>query len=54
MKKQVVARNPRRTGQPTTDQNIQPKVAATNGQTGGGTLGSNPAYRLPEVREKNR
>ena len=28
MKKQVVARSPRRTGQPTTRQNIQPKVAA--------------------------
>ena len=52
MKKQVVARSPRRTGQPTTRQNIQPKVAAQTVKRSGGTLGSNPAYRRPEVRKK--
>ena len=52
MKKQVVARSPRRTGQPTTRQNIQPKVAYQTVKRSGGTLGSNPAYRRPEVRKK--
>ncbi|HDT7342359.1 TPA: hypothetical protein RDU70_003393, partial [Enterococcus faecalis] len=38
--------------QPTTRQNIQPKVAAQTVKRSGGTLGSNPAYRRPEVRKK--